>query len=85
MFWKTARNSQINTRSSHLKVLCQMMFLKIWENIQKKIIARVSFSLKIQAKNLKLSEAATGDVPQKKVFLKISQIIQKITSVRVSF
>ena len=36
--------------------------LKILQNLQKNIFAGVSFSIKLQAGNLKLSEAATGDV-----------------------
>ena len=35
------------------------------------------FLIKLQAGNLELSEAATGDVQQNKVFLKISQVSQE--------
>ena len=38
------------------------MFLKILQSLQKNIFAEVSFLIKFQAGNLKLSEAATADV-----------------------
>ena len=38
------------------------IFLKILKNSQKKISVGVSFLIKLQAENLKLSEATTGDV-----------------------
>ena len=38
------------------------MLLKILQNLQKDIFAGVSFLIKLQAGNLKLSEAVTGDV-----------------------
>ena len=38
------------------------MFLKLLQNSQKNIFAGISFIIKLQAGNLKLSEAATGDV-----------------------
>ena len=38
------------------------MSLKILQNSQKNTFAVVSFLIKLQAGNLKLSEAATGDV-----------------------
>ena len=59
---KNSQNSQISTRSSHLEVFCQKMFLKILQNSQIRIFASVSFLIKLQAGNLKMSEAATGDV-----------------------
>ena len=40
----------------------EKMFLKILQNSQKNIFVRVSFLMKLQARNLKLSEAAAGDV-----------------------
>ena len=40
----------------------EKMFLKILQNSQKNIFAVVSFIMKLQAGNLKLSGAATGDV-----------------------
>ena len=40
----------------------EKMSLKILQNSQKNIFAVVSFLIKLQAGNLKLSEAATGDV-----------------------
>ena len=40
LFWKTSQNSQINTRSSHPKVFCQKMFLKILQNSQKNHFCR---------------------------------------------
>ena len=46
------------------------MFLTILQNTQKNVFAEVPFSENLHAGNLKLSEAATGDVLQKKVFLK---------------
>ena len=51
----------------------EKMFLKILRNSQKNIFAGVSFLIKLQAGNLKLSEAATGDVLLNNVFLKILQ------------
>ena len=48
---------------------CKKMFLKILQISQKNVFARVSFLIKLQAENLKLSEAATENV-HKKVFLK---------------
>ena len=38
------------------------MFLKILQNLQKNVFDGVPFLVKLQAGNLKLSEAATGDV-----------------------
>ena len=52
---------QINTKTSHPEVFCQKMFLKILQNLQKNIFARVSFLIKLQAGNLKLAETAAGD------------------------
>ena len=46
------------------------VFLKILQNSQKRVFAGVPFSIKLQAGNLKLSEAATGDVLLKKGILK---------------
>ena len=51
--------------------------LKIFANLQKNIFARTSFLIKLQAGNLKLLKAATGDVQYNKVFLKILQISQE--------
>ena len=48
-----------NTRSSYPEGFCQKIFLKILQNSQKNIFGRVSFLIKLQAGNLKLSEAAT--------------------------
>ena len=62
VFWKTSHDSQINTRSSHPEVFCQKMFLNIFQNSQKKVFTGVSFLIKLQVANLKLSEATTGDV-----------------------
>ena len=61
---------QVNTRSSHLEVFCKKMFWKILQISQKNVFAGVPFIIKLQAGNLKLSEAATGNVLLKKVFLK---------------
>ena len=46
------------------------MFLKILQISQKNVFAGVPFLIKLQAGNLKLSQAATGNVLLKKVFLK---------------
>ena len=61
---------QVKTRSSHPEVFCKKMFLKILKFTQKNVFAGVSFLIKLQAGNLKLSEAATGNVLLRKVFLK---------------
>ena len=61
---------QVNTRSSHPEVFCKKMFLKILQISQKNVFAGVPFLIKLQAGNLKLSEAATGDVLLKKGVLK---------------
>ena len=53
------------------------MFLKILQSLQKNTFTGILFFIKLQAGNLKLSEAATGDVQQNKVSLKISQISQE--------
>ena len=53
---------QVNTRGSHPEVFCKKMFLKILQISQKNVFAGVPFLIKLQAGNLKLSEAATGDV-----------------------
>ena len=42
------------------------MFLKTLQHSQKNVLAGVSFLIKLRAGNLELSEAATGDVMQKK-------------------
>ena len=42
------------------------MFLKTLQHSQKNVLAGVSFLIKLRAGNLGLSEAATGDVMQKK-------------------
>ena len=59
--------------------------LKILQDLQNKIFAEVPFLIEVQAGKLKLSETAAGDVLQKKMFLKILQILQENTCVRVSF
>ena len=79
-FWKTSQNSQTNLRSSHPEVLCQKMFLEILPDSQKNIFAGISFSIKLQAGKLKLSEAATVYVQWNKVFLKVSQISKESLS-----
>ena len=61
---------QVNTKGSHPEVFCKKMFLKILQISQKNVFAGVPFLIKLQAGNLKLSEAATGDVLLKKVFFK---------------
>ena len=61
-------------------MLCQKMFLEILPNSQKNIFAGISFSIKLQAGKLKLSEAATGDAQWNKVFLKDSQVSKESLS-----
>ena len=53
---------QVNTRNSHPEVFCKKIFLNILQNSQKNVYAGVSFLIKLQAGNLKLSEAATADI-----------------------
>ena len=53
---------QVNTRSSHQEVFFKNMLLKTLQYSQKSVFAGVPFSIKLQAGNLKVSEAATGDV-----------------------
>ena len=67
---KNVSKFQVNTRISHPEVFCKKIFLNILQNSQKNVLAGVSFLIKLQAGNLKLSEAATGDILSKKVFLK---------------
>ena len=47
---------------SHPEVFCEKIFLKILQNSQINIFAGISFLLKLQTGNLKMSEAATRDV-----------------------
>ena len=61
---------QVNTRSSHPELFCKKMFVKILQISQKNVFAGVPFLRKLQAGNLKLLEAATGNVLLKKVFFK---------------
>ena len=60
----------MSRRNSKAEVIRQKMFLKILQNSQINIVARVSFLIKLQAGNLKLSEVATGDVLLKKTVFK---------------
>ena len=53
-FWKNYQNSHTNLRSHHPVVFCHKMFLKTFQTSKK-------ISLP-ESGNLKLSEAATGDV-----------------------
>ena len=53
---------QVSTRSSHSEVFCKKMFLKILQISQKNVFAGVPFFKKFAGGNLKLSEAATGNV-----------------------
>ena len=62
MFCKTSQNSKENLGSGHLEVLYQKILLKILQNSQKNIFPGIPFLIKLQAGNVKLSEAATGDV-----------------------
>ena len=59
--------------------------LKNFSKFAEKIFAGISFLIKLQAGNLKLSEADTGNVLQKKMFLKISQIPRENTCAAVYF
>ena len=61
---------QVNTRSSHPEVFCKKIILKILQISPKNVFAGVLVLIKLQAGNLKLSEAANGNVLLKKVFLK---------------
>ena len=61
---------QVNTRSSHPKVLCKKVLIKVLQNSQENLFAGVPFLIKLQARNLKMSEASTGDVLLKKGVLK---------------
>ena len=49
-------------QSSGVVLSKEKMFLRILKNSQKNIFSGVSFLIKLQAGNLKPSEAATGDV-----------------------
>ena len=62
VIWKTSQDSQINTKSSLPEVFCQKIFLTILQNSKKNVFAGVYFLIRLQAGNLKLPEAATGDV-----------------------
>ena len=53
---------QVNTRSSHPEVFWKKMFLEVLQNSQKNAFAGVPLLIKLQTKNLNLSEAATRDV-----------------------
>ena len=70
MIWKTAQDSQINTRSSHPEVLCQKMLIRILQNLQKKCLCWSLFFNKVVGWKTELSEVATGDALWKEVFLK---------------
>ena len=51
-------------------MFCKKIILKILQNSQKNVFVGVPFLIKLLAGYLKLSEAATGDVLEKKVLLK---------------
>ena len=51
----------VKHKSSHPEVFCQKKFLKILQNLQKKVFAGVSFLVRLQSANMKLSDSATGD------------------------
>ena len=59
------------------------MFLEILQNSQKIIFARISFLIKLQGGNLKLSETSTGDAQYDKMFLKILQVSEGFFSKKV--
>ena len=59
------------------------MFLEILQNSQKIIFARISFLVKLQGGNLKLSETSTGDPQYNKMFLKISQVSEEFFSKKI--
>ena len=50
------------TQSSGSALSKEKLFLKILRNFQRNIFSEVSFLIKLQAGNVKLSEEATGDV-----------------------
>ena len=60
VIWKTYQNSKI--KAVIWRCFCLKIFLKIFQNSQLNIFAGVSFLIKLQAGNLKLSEAAIKDV-----------------------
>ena len=64
----TDKRNKVFIRVVIQRCLRLMMFLKILQNSHINIFARFSFSIKLQAGNLKLSEAATGDVLQIRCF-----------------
>ena len=61
---------KIKKQSSGGVLSKEKMSLKILQNSQKNIFPVVSFLIKLQAGNLKLSGAATGDVLENKAFFK---------------
>ena len=52
----------MNLRRSLPEGLCQKIFLKFLQNSQENIFAGISFLIKVQAGNQKLSETTTRDV-----------------------
>ena len=54
--------------------------LRILLKFTKNIFAGISFLIKLQGGNLKLSDTATGDIPQNELFLKILQVSQESLS-----
>ena len=59
---KTSQNAQLKTRSSLPMVFCQKIILKILAKFRRSIFSGVSFLIKLQAEDLKLSQAFTEDV-----------------------
>ena len=49
-------------KSSGAVLSTEKMFVKIFKNSKKNIVVGVSLFIKLQAENLKVSEATTGDV-----------------------
>ena len=58
-------------------MFCQKKFLKFFKIHRKNIFVGVSFFKKLQSDNLKLSEAATGDIRYKKMWLKFRKFLRK--------
>ena len=67
---KNSSKLQVNTRSSYPEVFCKKDVLKNLANLTEKRLCWSPFLNKAASGNLKLSEAATGNVLLKKVFLK---------------
>ena len=49
-------------KKQHTEVFCHKMFLKTLQNSEKNVFSGDAFLIRLQAGNMKLSEAVTGDV-----------------------